>query len=57
MSQFEKETGCKVNVKEAGTSDEFVDLMRTGQYDGASASGNASLRLVRATTSTRSTLT
>lgn len=45
-SDFEKETGCKVNVKEVGTSAEFVDLMRTGQYDGASASGNASLQLV-----------
>lgn len=45
-ADFEEQTGCKVNVKEVGTSDEFVDLMRTGQYDGASASGNASLRLV-----------
>lgn len=45
-ADFEQETGCKVEVKEVGTSDEFVDLMRTGQYDGASASGNASLRLV-----------
>jgi putative spermidine/putrescine transport system substrate-binding protein len=45
-SDFEKQTGCQVSVKEAGTSDEMVDLMRTGQYDGVSASGNASLRLV-----------
>ena len=45
-SDFEKQTGCKVSVREAGTSDEFVDQMRTGQFDGASASGNASLRLV-----------
>ena len=45
-SDFEKQTGCKVSVKEAGTSDQMVDLMRTGQYDGVSASGNASLRLV-----------
>ena len=30
----------------AGTSDEMVDLMRTGEYDGVSASGNASLRLI-----------
>jgi putative spermidine/putrescine transport system substrate-binding protein len=43
---FEKETGCKVNDKVAGTSDEMVDLMRTGQYDGVSASGNATARLV-----------
>ena len=46
VSDFTKETGCKVNVKVAGTSDEMVDLMRTGEYDGVSASGNASLRLV-----------
>ena len=45
-SDFEKQSGCKVNVKEAGTSDEMVDLMRTGQYDGVSASGNATARLV-----------
>jgi putative spermidine/putrescine transport system substrate-binding protein len=43
---FEKQTGCKVSVKVGGTSDEMVQLMRTGQYDGVSASGNASLRLV-----------
>jgi putative spermidine/putrescine transport system substrate-binding protein len=43
---FEKKTGCKVSNKIAGTSDEMVQLMRTGQYDGVSASGNASARLV-----------
>jgi putative spermidine/putrescine transport system substrate-binding protein len=43
---FEKKTGCKVNNKVAGTSDEMVQLMRSGQYDGVSASGNASARLV-----------
>ena len=46
VTDFEKETGCETNVKTAGTSDEMIDLMRTGQYDGVSASGNASLRLV-----------
>jgi putative spermidine/putrescine transport system substrate-binding protein len=45
---FEKSTGCQVNDKVAGTSDEMVQLMRTGQYDGVSASGNASGRLVAA---------
>jgi putative spermidine/putrescine transport system substrate-binding protein len=35
-----------VSSKVAGTSDEMVQLMRTGQYDGVSASGNASARLV-----------
>ena len=42
---FEAESGCKVNNKVAGTSDEMVQLMETGQYDGVSASGNASARL------------
>jgi putative spermidine/putrescine transport system substrate-binding protein len=45
---FEQKTGCKVNDKEAGTSDEMVELMKTGQYDGVSASGNATARLVAA---------
>jgi putative spermidine/putrescine transport system substrate-binding protein len=45
-SDFTKETGCQVNVKVAGTSDEMVQLMRTGQYDGVSASGDATLRLI-----------
>jgi putative spermidine/putrescine transport system substrate-binding protein len=43
---FEKQTGCKVNTKTAGTSDEMVSLMKTGQYDAVSASGDASLRLI-----------
>jgi putative spermidine/putrescine transport system substrate-binding protein len=43
---FEQKTGCEVNNKVAGTSDEMVQLMRSGQYDGVSASGNASARLV-----------
>ncbi len=45
VTDFEKETGCKVNVKVGGTSDEMVQLMRTGQYDAVSASGDASGRL------------
>ena len=43
---FEKATGCTVNVKVGNTSDEMVQLMRTGQYDGVSASGDATLRLI-----------
>ena len=43
---FEEKTGCKVNDKVGGTSSEMVQLMRTGQYDGVSASGNATARLV-----------
>src|ERR1700712_1941755 len=48
VTQFEKDTGCKVNVKIGNTSDEMVQLMRTGQYDGVSASGDASQRLIQA---------
>ncbi|MGP3953060.1 ABC transporter substrate-binding protein [Streptomyces sp. 7N604] len=43
---FEKKTGCQVNTKVAGTSDEMVSLMKTGQYDTVSASGDATLRLI-----------
>jgi putative spermidine/putrescine transport system substrate-binding protein len=46
VTPFEQDTGCKVNVKPFGTSDEAVTLMKTGQYDVVSASGDASLRLV-----------
>ncbi len=41
-----EDTGCDVS-KGANTSDEMVTLMETGQYDGVSASGNATLRLDR----------
>ena len=46
VTDFEKETGCQVNVKVGNTSDEMVQLMRTGQYDTVSASGDATLRLI-----------
>ncbi len=46
QSAFEQQTGCQIKLKEAGTSDEMVDLMRTGQWDGVSASGNATAKLV-----------
>src|SRR5512133_1093081 len=49
VKPFVKQTGCKVQAKYAGTSDEMVTLMRTGgggQYDMVSASGDASLRLI-----------
>jgi putative spermidine/putrescine transport system substrate-binding protein len=49
VKPFEKATGCKVNAKYAGSSDEMVTLMRQGggsQYDMVSASGDASLRLI-----------
>ena len=46
VSDFEQRTGCKVNVKVGNTSDEMVTLMRSGNYDGVSASGDATLRLI-----------
>ncbi|SEQ96131.1 putative spermidine/putrescine transport system substrate-binding protein [Faunimonas pinastri] len=49
VKPFEQETGCQVNRKYAGSSDEMVALMRQGgggEYDLVSASGDASLRLI-----------
>ena len=48
VTPFEKQTGCQINVKIGNTSDEMVQLMRSGQYDGVSASGDATLRLIHA---------
>jgi putative spermidine/putrescine transport system substrate-binding protein len=48
VTPFEKETGCQANVKYFATSDEAVNLMRTGAYDVVSASGDASLRMIAA---------
>jgi putative spermidine/putrescine transport system substrate-binding protein len=46
VTSFEKESGCKVNVKTAATSDEMVTLMNQGGFDLVTASGDASLRLI-----------
>ncbi len=49
VGPFEKQTGCQIQAKYAGSSDEMVTLMRQGgggQYDMVSASGDASLRLI-----------
>ncbi|EMA4151975.1 ABC transporter substrate-binding protein [Cronobacter sakazakii] len=46
VTEFEKSTGCAVNVKTAATSDEMVSLMAKGGYDLVTASGDASLRLI-----------
>jgi putative spermidine/putrescine transport system substrate-binding protein len=43
---FTQQTGCKVNTKDGASSDDMVDLMGTGEYDGVSASGDATLRLI-----------
>ncbi|MGZ5343945.1 MAG: extracellular solute-binding protein, partial [Actinomycetota bacterium] len=49
ITPFEEQSGCNVTVKYADTSDEMVTLMRQGggaTYDGVSASGDASNRLI-----------
>ena len=50
VTDFEKETGCEVTYQIFGTSDEAYSLFTTNpeQFDVISASGDASLRLVRA---------
>jgi putative spermidine/putrescine transport system substrate-binding protein len=51
VTPFEDETGCQVNVTYGDTSDEMVTLMRQGggtEYDGVSASGDATNRLIAA---------
>src|SRR5262245_23493977 len=46
VTPFEQATGCKVNVKIGVDSANMVQLMKTGDYDGVSASGDATLRLI-----------
>jgi putative spermidine/putrescine transport system substrate-binding protein len=49
VNPFVDATGCVVNLKPAASSDEMVTLMRQGGgtvYDGVSASGDASNRLI-----------
>src|SRR5438093_1021732 len=46
VKPFEKATGCTTHVTQGNTSDEMVSLMKSGQYDGVSASGDATLRLI-----------
>ncbi|HMM65248.1 MAG TPA: ABC transporter substrate-binding protein [Mesorhizobium sp.] len=46
VTDFEKQTGCKVTVKTAATSDEMVALMNEGGFDLVTASGDSSLRMV-----------
>ena len=46
VTEFEDTTGCAVNVQLGNSSDEMVQLMQTGEYDGVSASGDATLRLI-----------
>jgi putative spermidine/putrescine transport system substrate-binding protein len=46
VTPFETASGCKVTVKVGLDSANMVQLMKTGQYDGVSASGDATLRLI-----------
>jgi putative spermidine/putrescine transport system substrate-binding protein len=49
VDPFTQQTGCKVNAKFGGSSDEMVTLMANGgggQWDMVSASGDADLRLI-----------
>lgn len=46
VTPFEEATGCMVTVKTYGTSDEAVNLMKTGDYDVVAASGDATERLI-----------
>jgi putative spermidine/putrescine transport system substrate-binding protein len=46
VDEFKEATGCTVNTKDGTTSDDMISLLQTGSYDGVSASGNASIRLM-----------
>jgi putative spermidine/putrescine transport system substrate-binding protein len=46
VNPFQEATGCQVNVKIDDTSDQMVADMGTGAWDGVSASGDATLRLI-----------
>jgi len=46
VTPFEKATGCNVTFKSYGTSDEALNLFKTGNYDAIAASGDATLRLI-----------
>src|SRR5512146_2786320 len=51
VQPFQKQTGCTINAKYAGSSDEMVSLMKDGgggQYDMVSSSGDADLRILYA---------
>ena len=46
VTPFEKATGCQIDVTMFGTSDEAMELLRTGEYDVVSASGDVSLPMI-----------
>ena len=47
VTPFETETGCIVNTTNMTDSNNGVSLMQSGQYDGISASGDATTRLIQ----------
>ncbi|HSW43727.1 MAG TPA: ABC transporter substrate-binding protein [Patescibacteria group bacterium] len=46
VTPFETRTGCKVNTTDMTDSNNGVSLMQSGTYDGISASGDATTRLI-----------
>jgi putative spermidine/putrescine transport system substrate-binding protein len=46
VTPFEDETGCTVNTTNMTDSNNGVSLMQSGEYDGISASGDATTRLI-----------
>jgi putative spermidine/putrescine transport system substrate-binding protein len=46
VTPFEEETGCQVNTTNMTDSNNGVSLMQSGEYDGISASGDATTRLI-----------
>ncbi|HUG94820.1 MAG TPA: extracellular solute-binding protein [Pleomorphomonadaceae bacterium] len=47
VTPFEDETGCIVNTTAMTDSNNGVSLMQSGEYDGISASGDATTRLIQ----------
>ena len=48
VTPFEQDTGCEVTSKVYATSDEALNLAKSGEYDVIAASGDLSLRLIAA---------
>jgi putative spermidine/putrescine transport system substrate-binding protein len=46
VTPFEEETGCVVNATNMSDSNNGVSLIQSGEYDGISASGDATTRLI-----------
>jgi len=46
VNPFQEETGCQVHTQDMTDSANGVELLQSGQYDGGSFSGDATLRLI-----------